>query len=90
MKKLNEFKGSFEFSKTNNGIGNMWAIERTLYAHECKSGDCIEIVYAPNELEASKLFKAQYPSNLVVDYVRPITADNIANVEYHKIINSQI
>ena len=77
---------AFEISKENNCIGNMWAKGRMLYAHECKSGNCVEIVYAPNELEASKFFKAQYPLNVVVDYVRVITANNIP-AEYHKIIN---
>jgi hypothetical protein len=84
---INNFKGGFEFSKLNNGIGNMWAKGREIKAHECKSGDCVEIVYAPNELEASKLFKAQYSNAMVVAYVRPIAADNIENIVYSRIIN---
>ncbi len=84
---INNFKGGFEISKLNDGIGNMWAKNRILVAHECKSGDCIEIVYAPNELEASKLFKSQYPSNMVISYVRVIEIENLQNIEYHRIIN---
>lgn len=79
---INNLKGQFPFFKINDGIGNMWAKGRTLLAHECKSGDRVEIVY-----EASRLFKAQYPKNLVVEYVRAIQENNINNISYHKIIN---